>query len=56
MDEALDKFQAICPSCGHVFDLDDAIQKGFDDGRAEEFLEITCPACECQRCPTLEEC
>lgn len=56
-DEGLEKFQVVCPACGHIFELDESvIEKGFDDDRAEEYLEITCPACDCQRCPTIEEC
>jgi DNA-directed RNA polymerase subunit RPC12/RpoP len=55
MPEDLEKFQAVCPNCSHVFDLDeDVIEKGFDDNK--EYLQITCPACEFQRCPTLKEC
>jgi hypothetical protein len=56
-DDDLEKFQVVCPACSNVFDLDESvIKKGFDDGLAVEYLEVTCPECDCQRCPTIEDC
>ena len=55
-NEDLEKFKVVCPNCSNIFDLDETvIEKGFDDDSAQEYLEITCPACGCQRCPTIEE-
>jgi uncharacterized Zn finger protein len=55
MSEEIDKFQIVCPACSADFDLDEAIAKGFDDERAEEYLKVTCPVCGCVRCPNLPE-
>ncbi|RKX20223.1 MAG: hypothetical protein DRP51_06085 [Candidatus Zixiibacteriota bacterium] len=47
MESDLEKFQAVCPHCSAIFDLDESvIKKGWDDIKAEEYLKIQCPECE----------
>ncbi|MHC4951844.1 MAG: zinc ribbon domain-containing protein [Planctomycetota bacterium] len=47
IDDEMAKFQAVCPNCSEVFELDEEVLlttgAGFED---EPSVKLTCPQCE----------
>jgi C4-type Zn-finger protein len=50
MSEELDKFQAVCPVCGSIFDLNEKTTATVWTQNPMDLLRITCPDCEYERC------
>jgi predicted RNA-binding Zn-ribbon protein involved in translation (DUF1610 family) len=42
----LAKFQAVCPHCSEVFELnEEVLKKFFDESAGEDYIKLTCPQC-----------